>query len=822
MNELFKGKCLILTERECFPLLFKLKAKEPNLSWKILDKESFLDRTSFSFSKDPIPYLLSKKISYGNAKKYLRLLRVANWEKNTELTKLYGDLSKGGYLQEDPLGNVELSRGKLVLLEMQEDQELHLFLKRKGIAYVDASFKDLGLDGEFSASNHPKIYSFPNKFAQFFYIYSDIRRRILEGEDKNAFRILIHDPSDIYYVQMAADCFGLPSYATYTRPFLSDPIVKAKVNGFYASKSMAFGEEEPPEPSLKELKNLISYYGLGQLPFDFAYACLLEMGNTLGAKEYLNDRGISIETRYTIDPDATTYVTNFQFGDFYTVYDDKNVLSDEELVLVEANPSYVRTKMDRQKKRNYLGQNSIALLSFVRQHLQDKIYESQFLEECGLAQSKDIKRMELNPEGAYTSDAAKLYLAEQLDRQFYRKPYGEYRSYDHSFKGLSISPLENKKSWSITNLEKYINCPFAYYLKAILPETPDNIHSMAIGSAIHKMMENVFSADFDFDKEWEEAKSVYVNQMEKEGCPITPKEETWTELTRFWISEFVAALRASIKDMHLVSELPERPISFELHDEEGNSYLFKNARIDKLLVTEDEGKKYYTIIDYKSGKESFDPRTVFLGASTQLPLYYYAIEHSGAKGSLVGEATFGGFGICHCYESNPKQCVDGPEIGLDDYVAATALQGIARKDIHYMRSFDATGINAKGDLIDSGKTPKKGDHFVGPYFDEGDGSAPKGLIKKAEPPYTFKELIEDARKSAVETIRHIKASEFPIAPTSNNLNEDLGDNTNMACQYCPYNDICYRNLALDAISKKKEIAQRFGLSETEEGEEEDV
>ena len=86
MNELFKGKCLILTERECFPLLFKLKAKEPNLSWKILDKESFLDRTSFSFSKDPIPYLLSKKISYGNAKKYLRLLRVANWEKNTELT----------------------------------------------------------------------------------------------------------------------------------------------------------------------------------------------------------------------------------------------------------------------------------------------------------------------------------------------------------------------------------------------------------------------------------------------------------------------------------------------------------------------------------------------------------------------------------------------------------------------------------------------------------------------------------------------------------------------------------------------------------------
>ena len=37
MNELFKGKCLILTEREYFPLLFKLKAKEPNLSWKSLD-----------------------------------------------------------------------------------------------------------------------------------------------------------------------------------------------------------------------------------------------------------------------------------------------------------------------------------------------------------------------------------------------------------------------------------------------------------------------------------------------------------------------------------------------------------------------------------------------------------------------------------------------------------------------------------------------------------------------------------------------------------------------------------------------------------------
>ena len=57
------------------------------------------------------------------------------------------------------------------------------------------------------------------------------------------------------------------------------------------------------------------------------------------------------------------------------------VLTDAELQAEGLNPSYVRTALDRRLKLNFLRYSKIAMLSRVEEHLQDKIYDSPFLEE---------------------------------------------------------------------------------------------------------------------------------------------------------------------------------------------------------------------------------------------------------------------------------------------------------------------------------------------------------------------------------------------------------------------------------------------------------
>ena len=818
MKEQLQGKCILVSDFEVTPLLFKCKANYPDATWKVLKKDELLDRLSFSFAKDPVPYLLSQGIDYTNAKKYLRLLRVAAIDKHPKLQSLYDDLSAKGYFKEDDLGKLEVSRYPVLLLEMEEDEELHAFLKRKGVAYSDVTLEDLGAKPYLAEGQAPTVYSFPNKFAQYFYIYSDIRKKLLEDPSmKERITVLIHDESDLYYVNIFAKLFGIPSYATFLRPFISRPVIKKKTTSIYAAKSFAFTPEEEADEELSELKGIVDYYGLASLPFDFAYASLLEIANTLGVKERIDDRGTAIENRFVLNPDEKIYVTDFQYDVFYKVYDDKNVLTDAEMVQVEANPSYVLTKLDRRKKLNYLTYNDIALLSRVRQHLTDKIYDSPFIEELKWGKSS-IRKVEMNEAGVYTSEAGRLYLANQLDKQFYPGSFGDYKSYDHSFGGLSKPVFKPNKNWSITDLESYIRCPFKYYLSKVLPDPDLGNHVMWLGTLIHKVMERVLSDAFDFEAEFALGVKEYQSSVERAKKTYGPKEELWLDIAEYWLKEFVVSIRKAKLAMHLVQETPEQKITFQLQGSKGETYTFANAKIDKVIVTEEAGQKFYTIIDYKSGIEEFDAERVFLGLSSQLPLYYYAIENSPIVPSLTLNGIFGGFGIIHNFASSPSKIyADAGVLKRSNISGKTANRGLFRVSSTYLRSIDSTAFKKDGDLKAYG-----GDYVKRKYgFTDENGK--EDIVPNEIPGgYNFATLIEEAKQGLVQTIEAILRNDFPIAPTTTDL--EAGEFGTLACAGCPYADICYRYAAKDKKSYEGIIHAHFHgapLTPEEDDEEEE-
>lgn len=804
MEDLLKEQIILVCDFEYFPLVFKLKSNYPEARWKILKKEELLDRVSFSFAIDPIPYLMKKGIDYSNAKKYLRLLRVADFEKNARLKELHNELKEKGYFKIDDLGLLELSSSKIALLEMQEDVEVHKLLERKGFNYVDLTLEELGAKKRMEGEIKPTIFSFPNKFAQYFYIYSQIRKEILEDESlKRRISVLINDESDLYYVNLASSLFKIPSYAVFLRPFLSDPYIKAKVSEIYKRKSFFFLDEEKKDPKIADLIEIIDYYGLASLSFDFAYASLLEIANTLGVKERIDDRGITIENRFNLSPEERIFVTNFQYDVFYKVFDDKNVLTDEELCQIDANPSFVKTKLDRRKKLNYITYNDIALLSRVRQHLTDKIYDSQFLEELGWDAKKDVIKMGMNESGVYTSEAGRLYLGDQLDKQFYRLPYYLYRSYDHSYKGIDEKVFDAAKNWSVTNLEGYILCPFKYYMEAVLPSYDDDKHAMWLGTLIHKVMENVTQEDFDFETEFEKGVEEYKKSMKKSRQEFGNKEKAWLKMTKYWLKKVAASLQKARIAGNIVDSLPETKITFTLSGKDGETYTFANAKIDKILVSECEGERFYTIIDYKSGKEKFEPTTVFLGRSTQLPFYYYAIENSKEKNDYTKGGTFGGFGIVHTYASSPKDlAVKNDEVSVELDPSFVKMNGLTKCYLPYWRSIDSSGITKKGQI-----SKKGGNYYSGILFNAPD--AEESIIKGCEitPPYNLNRLLEDGKKATVDAIEKILNNDFAIKPTSFNLcPKDL---SSFVCSSCPYGDICYKNLASDGVSYEGTIDNYF-------------
>ncbi|MBQ9457941.1 MAG: PD-(D/E)XK nuclease family protein [Bacilli bacterium] len=804
MLECLQEKCILICDFELTPLVFKCKSAFPDASWKILTKDELLDRLSFSFAKDPIPYLLSLGIDYGSAKKYVRLLRLAAVEKHPKLLSLYQDLEAKGYFRQDDLGALEISRSPLLLLEMEEDQELHAFLRRKGIPSTDITLEDLGAKKKRPDDEPPAISSFPNKFLQYFYIYSAIRKSLLEDESaKEKTTVLINDESDLYYVKLASSLFKIPSYATFLRPFLSIPEVKKKTTDIYREKSFAFSEEELGDPSLEELRNIISYYGLASLPFEFAYASLLEIANASGIKEEIDDRGITVENRFVLDPDARIYVTNFQYGSFYKVYDDKNVFTDEELVAIEANPSYVATKLDRRKKLNYLRYNDIALLSRVRQHLTDKIYDSQLIEELGW-DKRAIHKTEWNEDGVFTSDAGRLYLAGQFDRQFYPFAYQDYRGYDHSFQGVGRPIFSPKKNWSITDLESYRRCPYKYYLSKVLPSENLGTHVMWLGTLIHKVLENVLSPGFDFESAFALGVEEYRKSMERSNAIFGPKEEVWLEISKIWLREFVASIAKAKGAMHFVKETPEQKITFTLQGSNGNLYTFANAKIDKVLVTEFGGDKYYTIIDYKSGKETFEAELTFLGQSSQLPLYYYAIEHSPSSRYLTENGMFGGFMIIHSFADSPSKVFADKSGALkrENLLGYTASKGLTRVSSSYWHSLDETAFKKDGSIRAGGGNYVKRDVDFVQVDGVGENLVPNSLPEG----YNLSALIEDAKQGLVTMIEAILRNDFPIAPTTSDL--QAGDFGFFPCSNCPYADICYHS-GRDKKSYRQEIEEHF-------------
>ncbi len=820
-------KHLFIASRNLFPLLFSFKSKHPELDIKFMTKEDVVHRLGIVFTKDPIPFLIHHGHPYGNAKKIVRLLSYVEPSENEKIKVVFDQLSKEGYIGKDLYGKIEITRRKVHLIELKEDQELRQFLCKNGISFDDIPLKSLGFEENDLGANHVEAILFPDKLTQFFYIYADIRKRLLEDPSiKNRIQILIKDDYDLFYLRLVSSLFKIPTYCPSGRSFFSSEVVACKIKKIHLSRQIEFSEEELLNDELKSLSGIIDYYGLNdeRLDFDFRYACLIEIVSSMTSKDEAENRGIIATKDFNFDSKAIVYVTNFQYGDFYKSFDDKDILPDDELNRLGVNPSYVKTSLDRNLKLLYLKHVNIVLLSRVSAHLSDKIYDSQFIAELkwGKANCPGQKKVSKNCDGVYTKEAAAFFKANELDRAFVFDSSPGFRDYDHSFSGIKESPRKKRKIWSITNIEKYIDCPYAYYLRDVIKDPFEDAHNISLGVYLHKACESLYADMRDEngnikpmpDEVFEAAKADYKKDYEEKGGVYGPKQEFFLRLVRHYFDLIAYCIRDIYSSVNFPSagkyEFAEEEINFTL----GRGYDF-SGRIDKVFLSESKSdlKKYYTIVDYKSGKEDFRCYEIFLGKSIQLPLYYFAIEEAKKTDTapFADFGSFGGFLITHVFKNSAKDIVS-----KDGKVSLNPIQS-------FIKGSGVSDNNNGGDYQESigyegkGKNPLYSDSS----FLVNEDVISKRTKRKGGPYYkSFDALIKDAIEAAKSTIGKIRDAKFDIAPTYSDLSARKGDRT--SCTFCSYRDICYRDLDKDLVCYADDIHRHFNPYEPEgEGGEDD-
>ncbi len=812
MREIFsKDKNIIVADFDYQSALFLFKNKYPELDIKIISRHELINKVSYSFAKDPIPFLLKNGIGYKKAKKYLDILLTADVSKSSRLQELFNDLNDNGYLVKDEYGLYELKDSHIFLFEMKYDAAIQEFMNRNGLAYEQLRLEDLELVKN-NAYISPNIIYFENKMSQFLYIFSWIRDKVKENVNQKH-RIIINGNEDIFYVKIMSDLFDLPVCYIEERPLLSVKKVKAKINEIYNSKEFAFNEEELEDQDVKALKDLIDYYDLSHLDsFEIGYANLLEIVASKNTRIPVGNKGIVISNKFTFSPEFFTYVTNFNSDKFYKIYQDDNVLPDTILKEIGYNTSYQKTAVEKRNKINFLRHNNVAILSRVKKHLNELIYDSPLVEELGWKDNVKIEDENLFFP-TFTSEASDIRRSMILDKENARVSEYFYRTYDQRYTPIECGNDFKKDTWYITNLETYINCPFKYYLNILIPIKRDDYSRRFNGTFIHKVFEKFNHSDFNIEEAFKEGEETFLKEFEKNEIQPTPEELASLEIIKHWLRKLIKTYRKVSDDISFAKPVEddyELRIKFKLEDNQGETYNF-SGRIDKIVVTELNDKKYYSIVDYKSGSESFKPLEVFLGKSIQLPLYYYAIEENIQPDFYTKGGVFGGFYIQHLYFNSIKSGFkdnNTPRLMEKNLISSFRLSGINNQDTNYIISVDPSAFNTK-----TGKVVTKGtnllqvkNQFNDPEGDEQIIDNKKVLIDK----YNLNDLVEDAKEAAIETIHRICEADFPIAPTS--LSPSEFNDKKLVCTYCPYKAVCYHDKS-DAVDYRKKIWKRFQKGE---------
>jgi len=372
------------------------------------------------------------------------------------------------------------------------------------------------------------------------------------------------------------------------------------------------------------------------------------------------------------------------------------------------------------------------------------------------------------------------------ERLYYTLRGLNYSNQPKDITGDKIKKLYRDKIYlSVSRLEKYAECPFAYFVQYGLKAKERKIYGFKapdIGIFMHKVLDE-FSNTLekeeikwkDIDDEWcDEVISIIIeNMLEKFPGYILNSSGKYKYLAQR-LKRILLNTVCVIKEQ--ITRSSFEPVLHETAFGEGEEYppikiisdmeeeINLIGRIDRIDEYIKDGKKYIRIIDYKSGNKSLDLMEIVYGLELQLVIYLDAIMQ---RGKILAEDV-NPAGIFYFKIDDPiikKRGIFTEEQIKEEVLKKLRLDGLVLEDKNIIREMDRS--------ID-------GNSIIIPAVLNKDGSLGKKTKSITKEQF---ELLQNHVKNIIKFLfNNMQKGNIEIKPYK------LKDK--IPCKYCKYSSIC--------------------------------
>jgi len=368
---------------------------------------------------------------------------------------------------------------------------------------------------------------------------------------------------------------------------------------------------------------------------------------------------------------------------------------------------------------------------------------------------------------------------------------------------------------SASKLERYISCPFSYFVEYNLAAQNRRLYEVAavdIGNVYHDILAkfgNIVKTTYALDSQDKKEFGDLIDQSVKQVIDSQDILLKSSGKYRYYadkikqISEVsIQALVEHIKRGDFDLSYNEVAFSDNASGEEGIAFgsiqipldkqisLLLDGRIDRVDIGGIDGKNYVKIIDYKSGRKSFSLSECYYGLDMQLLIYLSAFiqKLAQSRGSSFAESIMPAaafyFRLQNPFVLYGKHLHNEPENLQKELLKAFKMSGIVLEEDAVVYGMDKE-LSGDSDILPVGFKKSK------------DGEASFKKTSATISAEGFLALMEHVMNLAKQAGKDIYSGDISIAPTKHK-NET-------PCRYCSFRSVC----KFDANSRQSYRDLRF-------------
>ena len=734
--------------------------------------ESSLIGKIFGVTNDLALFKLMKEynLSYDLAKEYIKYIPfvVDDFYNNIKLDSLVSArrfLEKEGLLKKDDLFINRLSKYPVTIVDFY-DKKLLSLVKNYINKYTNLiESENIRYDYKLYA------YKFKDSYEEALYVMNTIVELYEKGISLNNIYIMNMSSEYEFIFKRLSKSYNIPIDFSSEKGILSFDIAKKFL--FFCEILNSFEEIinvlDTNSEYYNSIVNIINKYNLQKESPDRCIDFLKEKLKEISIEKPKYREMVKLSDSYHYNDTDYVFFLNCNLGVCPKVFKDEEYLSDEELNLLGLSTSTDKNDYSKHNLKSLFTHTKNLFITLKETSNNEEAFPANILEELNI----DIKSTSLDFGYSKLEDSIRMGKAKsKYDKYGVKSKELEYdisdikyNEYDNKFSGISKDYindfyLNNKLKMAYSNLKTYYSCPFAYYLDKVLDINEFvSSNSTRLGSFSHKILEESYNLDFDFNKTFENSIEEY--KLDNKDL--------------FYFNQMKSVLYCLIeynKSHEEASKLNiiERELFMKYENE---SYSFIGF-VDKLMYTEINGEIYAAIIDYKTGKDYISLDNVEDGFNLQLPCYMFLLSNyekfKGKKIHIIG---------IYLQKVNI--------IALDNTIDIVSQ----REKSFRLKGYSTTNLGELS-LLDPNYSFSD---YIQSMSTKKDGSF--GAYAKVINDFEVEKLIKITKELIDKASENIKAGRFDINPKRI-------DGEDKSCTYCGYKDICFRKYE-DGTDLEKKI-----------------